>query len=145
MRVGKAAPALRSRGSERLESVGDACALALDEVEARATPGPLRCRLRRAYASLMFALGRPAAVVMEQLGHTDARLTLRVYARAMRRGCNVSVRRRRRASPAPDLLPNRLSADAALAACESLIGRCHEVPGVARRAAAVRWCRRPGH
>ncbi len=40
--------------------------------------------LRRTYASLMFALGRPAPVVMEQLGHTDARLTLRVYARAMR-------------------------------------------------------------
>jgi integrase len=40
--------------------------------------------LRRTYASLMFAPGRPAPVVMEQLGHTDARLTLRVYARAMR-------------------------------------------------------------
>jgi hypothetical protein len=40
--------------------------------------------LRRTYASLMFAIGRPAPDVMEQLGHTDARLTLRVYARAMR-------------------------------------------------------------
>ena len=40
--------------------------------------------LRRTYASLLFAIGRPAPEVMEQLGHTDARLTLRVYARAMR-------------------------------------------------------------
>jgi len=31
----------------------------------------------------MFALGRPSPAVMEQLGHTDARLTLRVYTRAM--------------------------------------------------------------
>ena len=39
--------------------------------------------MRRAYASLLFALGRTAPEVMAQLGHTDARLTLRVYARAM--------------------------------------------------------------
>ncbi len=39
--------------------------------------------LRRTYASLLFALGRTAPEVMAQLGHTDARLTLRVYARAM--------------------------------------------------------------
>ena len=47
---------------------------------AHLTPHPLR----HTYASLMFALGRPAPVVLEQLGHTDARVTLRVYARAMR-------------------------------------------------------------
>jgi len=39
--------------------------------------------LRRTYASVLFALGRTAPEVMAQLGHTDARLTLRVYARAM--------------------------------------------------------------
>ena len=39
--------------------------------------------LRRTFASLLFALGRSAPEVMAQLGHTDARLTLRVYARAM--------------------------------------------------------------
>lgn len=41
--------------------------------------------LRRTFASLLFALGRTAPDVMEQLGHTDPKLTLRVYARAMRR------------------------------------------------------------
>ena len=41
--------------------------------------------LRRTFASLLFALGRSAPDVMEQLGHTDPKLTLRVYARAMRR------------------------------------------------------------
>lgn len=34
---------------------------------------------------LAFALGRTAPEVMAQLGHTDARLTLRVYARSMSR------------------------------------------------------------
>jgi hypothetical protein len=40
--------------------------------------------LRRTYASILFAIGRTAPEVMEQLGHSDARLTLRIYARAMR-------------------------------------------------------------
>jgi integrase len=42
--------------------------------------------LRRTCASVLFALGRAAPDVMEQLGHTDPKLTLRIYARAMRRG-----------------------------------------------------------
>jgi len=42
--------------------------------------------LRRTFASLLFALGRTAPEVMDQLGHTDPKLTLRVYARSMRRG-----------------------------------------------------------
>jgi integrase len=53
-----------------------------------ATPLPERLTphsLRRTYASLLFALGRTAPEVMEQLGHADPKLTLRVYARAMRR------------------------------------------------------------
>ncbi|MDX6699470.1 MAG: integrase [Solirubrobacteraceae bacterium] len=41
--------------------------------------------LRRTFASLLFALGRSAPEVMDQLGHTDPKLTLRIYARAMRR------------------------------------------------------------
>jgi hypothetical protein len=39
--------------------------------------------LRRTYASLLFAIGRTAPEVMAQLGHADARLTLRIYAQAM--------------------------------------------------------------
>jgi len=40
--------------------------------------------LRRTFASLLFAVGEPAPAVMEQLGHTDARLTLGIYAKTMR-------------------------------------------------------------
>jgi integrase len=41
--------------------------------------------LRRTFASLLFALGRTPVEVMDQLGHTDPKLALRIYARAMRR------------------------------------------------------------
>jgi integrase len=43
-------------------------------------------KLRHTFASLLMALGKPATYVMEQLGHTDATFTLRVYAHVMRRG-----------------------------------------------------------
>lgn len=52
----------------------------LPPLPARLTPHSLR----RTFASILFALGRPAPEVMEQLGHADPSLTLRVYARAMR-------------------------------------------------------------
>jgi acyl-CoA reductase-like NAD-dependent aldehyde dehydrogenase len=35
--------------------------------------------------SVLYALGEPPTVVMEEAGHTDAKLALRIYARAMRR------------------------------------------------------------
>ena len=41
-------------------------------------------KLRRTYASVLIALGRDPRYVMEQLGHTDPKFTLRVYAHAMR-------------------------------------------------------------
>jgi integrase len=41
--------------------------------------------LRRTFASLLYALGRDPAYVMDQLGHTDPKLALRIYAHAMRR------------------------------------------------------------
>jgi hypothetical protein len=41
--------------------------------------------LRRTFASILYALGRTPPQVMEQLGHTDPKLALRIYARAMRR------------------------------------------------------------
>ena len=50
--------------------------------------------LRRTFASLLFALGRTAPEVMEQLGHTDPKLTLRIYARAMRRDVGETARLR---------------------------------------------------
>jgi integrase len=75
---------------------------AVEKADARlaaegATPLPERLTphsLRRTYASLLFALGRTAPEVMEQLGHADPKLTLRVYARAMRRDKGESERLR---------------------------------------------------
>jgi integrase len=57
----------------------------LKEQKASPLPGRLTPHsLRRTFASLLFALGYSAPEVMEQLGHTDARLTLRIYAKATR-------------------------------------------------------------
>ncbi|WDT93801.1 tyrosine-type recombinase/integrase [Thermoleophilum album] len=42
--------------------------------------------LRRTFASVLYALGHDPADVMEQMGHSDPRLALRIYAQAMRRG-----------------------------------------------------------
>lgn len=57
----------------------------LEKQKASPLPGGLTPHsLRRTFASLLFALGYSAPEVMEQLGHTDARLTLRIYAKAMR-------------------------------------------------------------
>jgi integrase len=41
-------------------------------------------KLRHTYASVLIALGRDPRYVMEQLGHTDPKFTLRVYAHVMR-------------------------------------------------------------
>jgi len=77
-------------------------AKAVEKADARlakeeATPLPERLTphsLRRTFASLLFALGRTAPEVMDQLGHTDPKLTLRIYARAMRRDAGESERLR---------------------------------------------------
>jgi integrase len=42
--------------------------------------------LRRTFASLVYALGEPPPVVMDEMGHTDPALALKVYAQAMRHG-----------------------------------------------------------
>jgi integrase len=42
--------------------------------------------LRRTFASLLYALGESPPVVMDEMGHTDPALALRVYAQSMRRG-----------------------------------------------------------
>jgi len=41
--------------------------------------------LRRTFARLLYALGEPPPVVMQEMGHTDPALALRVYAQAIRR------------------------------------------------------------
>jgi integrase len=41
-------------------------------------------KLRHTFASMLIALGRDPRYVMEQLGHTDPKFTLRIYAHVMR-------------------------------------------------------------
>jgi integrase len=41
--------------------------------------------LRRSFASLLYGIGEPPPVVMQELGHTDPSLALAIYAAAMRR------------------------------------------------------------
>jgi integrase len=48
--------------------------------------------LRRTFASLLYAIGEPAPVVMQELGHTHPGLALRIYAHAMRRDEGENVR-----------------------------------------------------
>jgi len=42
--------------------------------------------LRRTFASILYALGEDPGVVMDEMGHADPALALRVYRQAMRRG-----------------------------------------------------------
>jgi integrase len=42
--------------------------------------------LRRTFCSLLYALGEDPGTVMDEMGHTDPALALRVYRQAMRRG-----------------------------------------------------------
>lgn len=42
--------------------------------------------LRRTFCSLLYALGEDPGTVMDEMGHTDPELALRVYRQAMRRG-----------------------------------------------------------
>ena len=62
------------RANERLEEAGEAPLPAL-------TPHGLR----RSFASLLYGIGEPPPVVMQEMGHTDPALALSIYAHAMRR------------------------------------------------------------
>jgi Phage integrase family len=44
--------------------------------------------LRRSFASILYAIGEDPGVVMDEMGHTDPALALRVYRQSMRRGEN---------------------------------------------------------
>ena len=64
-----------ARANDRLEAAGH-----------DSLPQPVTHHsLRRTFASVMFAIGRTPPEVMDALGHVDARTTLQIYARAMRR------------------------------------------------------------
>jgi integrase/recombinase XerC len=62
------------RANERLAERGEAPLPAL-------TPHGLR----RSFASLLYGIGEPPPVVMQEMGHTDPALALSIYAHAMRR------------------------------------------------------------
>jgi integrase len=57
-------------------------AAGLPPLPAKLTPHSLR----RTFCSLLYALGEDPGVVMDEMGHTDPALALRVYRQAMRRG-----------------------------------------------------------
>jgi integrase len=62
------------RANERLQEAGEAPLPPL-------TPHGLR----RSFASLLYGIGEPPPVVMQEMGHTDPALALSIYAHAMRR------------------------------------------------------------
>jgi integrase len=79
----------RSRHNLRQDVVDAAVAHAHRLVEERGLqPLPLGItahKLRHTFASILVAIGKDPAYVMQQLGHADPAFTLRVYAHAMRR------------------------------------------------------------
>jgi integrase len=77
------APAVRL-ASERLTDAG------YPPLPDRLTPHSLR----RTFASVLYALGEDPGVVMDEMGHTDPALALRVYRQAMRRGEDEKARLR---------------------------------------------------
>ena len=64
------------RAPRQLDAAG------LPPLPAKMTPHSLR----RTFCSLLYALGEDPGVVMDEMGHTDPALALRVYRQAMRRG-----------------------------------------------------------
>jgi len=71
----KAGTGAVGRANKRLEADG------LPPLPAKLTPHSLR----RTFCSLLYALGEDPGVVMDEMGHTDPGLALRVYRQAMRR------------------------------------------------------------
>jgi integrase len=64
--------------------------LASEQLQARGrSPLPERLTphsLRRTFCSVLYAVGEDPGVVMDEMGHTDPALALRVYRQSMRRG-----------------------------------------------------------
>jgi integrase len=75
VRDSKLAPALR-RASKRL----------IERDLAPLPEGITPHSLRRTFCSVLYALGEDPGVVMDEMGHTDPALALRIYRQAMRRG-----------------------------------------------------------
>ena len=90
-----------ARANERLEERG----------EAPLPEGLTPKAMRRTFASVLYAIGEPPPVVMQEMGHTDPGLALRIYAQAMRRDEAENERLRSRVTgsrfPASTLNPER--------------------------------------
>jgi integrase len=56
-----------------------------DDGEAPLPDGITPHSLRRTFASILYATGEDATVVMAEMGHSDPKLALAIYARVMRR------------------------------------------------------------
>jgi integrase len=67
-------------------ALGKANELLTEQREAPIGEGLTPRSLRRTFASLLYALGHDPVYVMQQMGHTDPKPALRIYAQAMRRG-----------------------------------------------------------
>ena len=88
----------QSADNLRLRVIRAAAKLASEQlVEQDRAPLPERITphsLRRTFASVLYALGEDPGVVMDEMGHTDPGLALRVYRQAMRRDDGEKVRLR---------------------------------------------------
>jgi integrase len=80
----KLGPGAVARANKRLEGEG------LPPLPDKLTPHSLR----RTFCSLLYALGETPPVVMQEMGHTDPGLALKVYAQSMRRGEDETARLR---------------------------------------------------
>jgi len=82
----------------RNRTLARAAKLANDELRQRGlAPLPARLTphsLRRTFASILYALGEDPGVCMDELGHTDPALALRVYRQSMRRDGDDKARLR---------------------------------------------------
>jgi integrase len=81
-------PAVVVDGEERAGTGAVGCANKRLEAEGLPPlPGGITPHsLRRTFASVLYALGEDPGVVMDEMGHTDPGLALRIYRQSMRRG-----------------------------------------------------------
>ena len=98
----------QSAGNIRARVLGNAMEranMALAEREEPPLPALTPHGLRRSFASLLYAIGEPPPVVMQEMGHTDPALALSIYAQAMRRDEGENERLRALVEGAPLGLP----------------------------------------
>jgi integrase len=68
--------------------------------------------LCRTFASVLYAIGEDPGVVMDEMGHTDPGLALRIYRKAMRRDENEKARLRKLVDDGGEVVASEASATA---------------------------------